>query len=155
MIRIGIVGCGRILAAHLEGYRLLREAGVDGFEIAALCSRKEDDALSYVKRGHGPAQRPPVSDIPGDPLAVGDQYLSDFQPETEVAIFTDYREMIASGKIDAVNDFTTHGLHHQIAEVAFAHCKHLLSQKPLAVTMEGARRMCRQAAAAGVTFGVF
>lgn len=155
MIRIGIVGCGRILAAHLEGYRLLREAGVDGFEITALCARKEDDALSYVKRGHGPAQRLPVSDIPGDPLAVGDQYLSDFQPETEVAIFTDYREMIASGKIDAVNDFTTHGLHHQIAEVAFAHGKHLLSQKPLAVTMEGARRMCRQAAAAGVTFGVF
>jgi predicted dehydrogenase len=155
MIRIGIVGCGRILAAHLEGYRLLREAGVGGFEITALCSRQADDALSYVTRGSGPPQRPPVSDIPGDPLAIGDQYLSDFQPDTEVAIYTDYREMIASGKIDAVNDFTTHGLHHQIAAVAFAHGKHLLSQKPLAVTMEGARRMCEQAAAAGVTFGVF
>lgn len=155
MIRIGIVGCGRILAAHLEGYRLLREAGVDGFAITALCSRHPDDARSYVTRGRGPAQRRPVSDIPGDPLAVGDQYLSDFQPETEVAIFSDYREMIASGCVDAVNDFTTHGLHHQIAEVAFAHRRHLLSQKPLAVTMEGARRMCERASNAGVTFGVF
>ena len=155
MIRIGIIGCGRILAAHLEGYRILREAGVDNFEIAALCSRKAEDAQSYVKRGEGPPQRKPVSDIPEDPLAVGDQYLSDFQPDTEVEVFTDYRDLIASDRVDAINDFTIHSLHHQIAELAFAAGKHVLSQKPLAVTMEGARRMCGQAEAAGVTFGVF
>ncbi|MCG8601282.1 MAG: Gfo/Idh/MocA family oxidoreductase [Verrucomicrobiales bacterium] len=155
MIRIGIIGCGRILAAHLEGYRILREAGVDNFEITALCSRKAEDAQSYVKRGEGPPQRRPVSDIPGDPLAVGDQFLSDFQPDTEVEVFTDYRELIASDRVDAINDFTIHSLHHQIAEIAFAAGKHVLSQKPLAVTMEGARRMCEQAQAAGVTFGVF
>lgn len=155
MIRIGIVGCGRILAAHLEGYRLLREAGVEEFEITALCARKAEDALSYVRRGEGPPQRRAVSAIPGDPLAVADQYLSDFQPDTEVEVFTDYREMIASGRIDAVNDFSIHSLHHQVAEVAFAQGKHLLSQKPLAVSMEGARRMCEGAEKAGVTFGVF
>lgn len=155
MIRIGIVGCGRILAAHLEGYRLLREAGVDGFEITALCARRAEDALGYVRRGEGPPQRRAVSSIPGDPLAVGDQYLSDFQPDTQVEVFTDYREMIASGRVDAVNDFTIHSLHHQIAEVAFAHGKPLLSQKPLAVSMKGARRMCEGAERAGVTFGVF
>ncbi len=155
MIRIGIVGCGRILAAHLEGYKILKEAGYDGFEITALCSRKPEDAQSYVKRGEGPAQRKPVSNMPGDPLAVGDQYLSDFQPDTDVEVFTDYREMIASGKIDAINDFTIHSLHHQIAELSFAKGKHLLSQKPLAVTMAGARQMCEQAESAGVTFGVF
>jgi len=155
MIRIGIIGCGRILAAHLEGYRLLREAGVDNFEITAICSRKAEDAQSYVKRGEGPPQRKPVSDIPGDPLAVGDEYLSDFQPDTEVEVFTDYRDLIASDRVDAINDFTIHSLHHQIAELAFAAGKHVLSQKPLAVTIAGARQMCAQAEAAGVTFGVF
>ncbi len=155
MIRIGIVGCGRILAAHLQGYRLLKEAGFDGFQITALCARKENDALSYVKRGEGPAQRPAVSDIPGDPLAVGGEYLSDFQPDVPVAVYTDYEKMIAEGPIDAVNDFTLHSLHHQVGEIAFRHGKHLMTQKPLAVTMEGARRMCRQAEEAGVTFGVF
>lgn len=155
MIRIGIIGCGRILAAHLEGYRLLREAGVDNFEITALCSRKAEDAQSYVKRGEGPPQRTPVSDIPGDPLAVGPEYLSDFQPDTEVDVYTDYRDLIASDRVDAINDFTIHSLHHQIAELAFAAGKHVLSQKPLAVTIAGARQMCHQAEAAGVTFGVF
>lgn len=154
MIRIGIVGCGRILAAHLEGYRILREAGVE-FEITALCARKEEDALSYIKRDEGPPQREAVSDIPGDPLAVGDQYLSDFQPDVPVEVFTDYREMIEKGPIDAVNDFTLHSLHHTIAALAFSHGKHVLSQKPLAVTMEGARRMCEAADESDLTFGVF
>lgn len=155
MIRIGIVGCGRILAAHLRGYRLLREAGVDDFQITALCARREEDALGYVRRGEGPPQRRAVSAIAGDPLAIADEYLSDFQPGVEVAVYTDYERMIAEGPIDAVNDFTIHSLHHRVADAAFARGKHLLSQKPLAVTMEAARRMCDRAEAAGVTFGVF
>lgn len=155
MIRIGIVGCGRILAAHLRGYRLLRAAGVDDFRITALCARRSEDAQMYVRRGHGPGQRPPCSDIPGDPLAIGDEYLSDFQPDTDVALYTDYREMIAAGAIDAVNDFSTHALHHQVARVAFAHGKHLLTQKPLALTIAAGRRMCDEAEARGLVFGVF
>ena len=84
MIRIGIVGCGRILAAHLEGYRLLREAGIDDFQITALCARKEADALGYVKPDEQFPQRKPVSDIPGDPLAIGPIYLSDSNPKSRM-----------------------------------------------------------------------
>jgi predicted dehydrogenase len=155
VIRIGIVGCGRILAAHLRGYQLLREAGVDDFRITALCARQEADARSYVRRGEGPAQRTPVSTSPGDPLAVGDVYLSDFQNDVEVEVFTDYREMIAQGPIDAVNDFTTHALHHQVADVALGNDKHLLTQKPLAISVAAGRRMCEQAEARDLTLAVF
>ncbi|MEM7010217.1 MAG: Gfo/Idh/MocA family oxidoreductase [Verrucomicrobiota bacterium] len=155
MIRIGIVGCGRILAAHLRGFRLLREAGVDDFQITALCARKEVDALGYVRRDGDVPQRRAVSDIPGDPLAIGEEYLSDFQPDVPVEVYTDFRKMITEGPIDAVHDYTIHSLHHEIAEIAFQNGKHLCSQKPLAITMKAAQRMCEQAAAAGVTFGVF
>ncbi len=155
MIRIGIVGCGRILAAHLRGYRLLREAGVDDFKITALCSRKAMDAWSYVKRDGDHPQRPAVSDIPGDPLAVGDEYLSDFQDVSDVKVYNDFGEMITSGPIDAVNDFSTHGLHHIVGMLSIENGKHLLSQKPLAVTMAAGRKMVDAARKKNVTFGVF
>ncbi len=155
MIRIGIVGCGRILAAHLRGYQLLREAGVDDFRITALCARREDDARMYVKRGAGPPQRPAVSNTPGDPLAVADIFLSDFQDDVDVEVFTDFRQMLSDGPIDAVNDFTTHNLHYDVAQCAFQNKKDLLTQKPLAVTIDAARRMCEQAEAADCVFGVF
>ena len=155
MIRIGIVGCGRILASHLRGYRLLKEAGVDDFRITALCSLEEDEARMYVRRGQGPPQRAAVSNIPSDPLATGDEYLSDFQDDVEVEVHTDFRRMMAEAPIDAVNDFTTHALHHRVAAAAFEQGKHLLTQKPLAVTIRAGRRMCEEAEKRGLTFGVF
>ena len=156
MIRIAIVGCGRILNAHLQGYKKLREAGVDDFRITALVARKEDDARMFVKRGEGPPPRPPV--LPpesGDPLAAPHTYLSDFQDDVGVQVYTDYRQMIAEAPVDALDDYTTLALHHQIADVAFAAGKHLHTQKPLAISVKAARRMVDGAQARGLTFGVF
>lgn len=156
MLRIGIVGCGRILNAHLQGYLQLRKLGIDHFRITALCARREEDALMFRKRGEGPPPRPPVLDpATGDPLAAPHTYLSDFQDDTDVKVYTDYRELIASGEVDAINDLTTLSLHHQVGLLALDAGLHLLSQKPLAVSVRAARQLVNTARARGLTFGVF
>lgn len=156
MIRIGIVGCGRILNAHLQGYRQLREAGFDNFRITALCARNGDDALMFRKRGEGPTPRPPVIDpATKDPLAAPHTYLSDFQPDTEVAVFTDYKEMIDAGVVDAVNDFTSLFLHHQVGQYALERGKHILVQKPLTITVKAGRKLVNLAKQNGLTLGLF
>ncbi len=155
MIQIGIVGCGRIVAAHLRGYRLLREAGVDDFRITALCSLTADEARMYARRGEGPPQRAAVSQFAGDPLAVADEYVSDFQDDVEVQVYSDFCRMVAEAPITAVNDFTSHALHHQVAEAALGAGKDLLTEKPMAVSVRAARRMCELAEARERILGVF
>ncbi len=155
MLRIGIVGCGRILNAHLQGYKLLRERGIDSFRITALCARQKDDALMFLHRGEGPTPRPPVLDpATGDPLAAPHTYLSDFQDDVLPSVFTDYRELIVSGQVDAINDLTTLSQHHQIGIAALEAGLHLLTEKPLALTVRAARRMVDLASARGLTLGV-
>ena len=48
-VRIGIIGCARILNAHLRGYKILQENGFgDLFQITALCARKEEDYRMFT-----------------------------------------------------------------------------------------------------------
>jgi len=49
-IKVGLVGCGRIMPAHLNGYKMLIEKGID-VRITALVARKKEDALRFRKRG--------------------------------------------------------------------------------------------------------
>ena len=44
MIRVGIIGCGRILPAHMGGLQKLKERGAADFVVTALCARKREDA---------------------------------------------------------------------------------------------------------------
>lgn len=156
MIRVGIVGCGRILNAHLQGFRQLRERGVEDFRITALAARHEPDAWMFHTRGQGPAPRPSVlPPASGDPLAAPHTYVSDFQDDVPVHVYTDYRRMIDERTVDAVLDLTPVFLHHPIALAALDAGLHVLTQKPLAVTVRAARAMVAKATEKKRILGTF
>lgn len=60
---------------------------------------------------------------------------------------TNWREILDDDSIDVVSIVVANALHREMAEELLAHGKHVLSEKPLADTLENARAMANAAAA--------
>jgi predicted dehydrogenase len=69
-------------------------------------------------------------------------------------LYTRYEELLAYPHIDAVSICTPHGLHCSMAIAAARAGKHVLVEKPIALTVEEAGRMIDAADQAGVTLYV-
>jgi len=48
-VRLGIVGTGNIARSHLNGYKILKDAGYDSFEICALCDNSDERRTAYAE----------------------------------------------------------------------------------------------------------
>ena len=70
-------------------------------------------------------------------------------------VFTDYREMIEKGDLDAVVVATPDDLHYQMTMAALDARLHVLCEKPLALNSGRARQMYEKAEAVGVKHMVF
>jgi len=151
-IKVGLIGCGRIMPAHLHGYKQLMEKGVD-VRIASIVARKREDALRFRKRGEGPPPRPTVGP-PGDPLLAPHLWIYDFQEDVDVEIYTDYKEMLRKADVDAVDIYTPPYTHHEMALDSLAAGKHVMVEKPIAVTVKAARTMVEAAEKARKVLGV-
>ncbi|MCS6774063.1 MAG: Gfo/Idh/MocA family oxidoreductase, partial [Thermoflexales bacterium] len=62
--------------------------------------------------------------------------------------FTDYRRVLASPEIDAVSIALPNWLHEPVAVEAFQHGKHVLIEKPLALSVEAGERILAAAKSA-------
>jgi 1,5-anhydro-D-fructose reductase (1,5-anhydro-D-mannitol-forming) len=154
MLRLGIVGGARILPAHLRGLKALRESGYDRVRITALCSRRIEDAAAFRLAGEGPPPRPPVSQNPRDPLAAPHSYVGDLHPDTLPDLYDDWRRMLADDKVDAVLVLAPVGLHHRVALDALAAGKHVLIEKPFAISVRAGRAIVEEARRRGLVVGV-
>ena len=153
-LRIGVVGAARILNAHLRGIRLIREAGLADVTVTAIAARRREDGLTFRKRGEGPAPRPPVSTNERDPLGAPHLYASDIHPDTLPEVYDDWQLMLEDDNVDAVLILAPVGLHHTIALAAIEAGKHVLIEKPFAISVRAAQQIVDAAKAKGVTVGV-
>jgi 1,5-anhydro-D-fructose reductase (1,5-anhydro-D-mannitol-forming) len=156
-VRLGVVGAARILPAHLRGLVALRDAGlagVDAVQVTALCARRLDDAAMFRKRGEGPPPRPPASTNELDPLGAPHLYVSDLHAEPLPALYDDRRKMLADDVVDAVLVLVPVGLHHQVVLDCLAVGKHVLVEKPFAISVRAGRAMVDLAAKNGLVLGV-
>jgi len=68
-----------------------------------------------------------------------------------VRLFRDYREMLASDIVDAVDICLPHHLHAEAIVAAAQAGKHVLSEKPLCLTIDEAHAVQQSVAKAGIT----
>ena len=152
-IRIGLIGAGRIVPAHLRGYAALRDVGVDDFRITAVCSRDPARARLLVAPTGG-ARQPAATWRYGDPIEGQPVTIADFQDDVEPSIFTDVRAMLDAGVVDAVDVTTEVGLHHTQTLTCLEAGAHALVEKPLAITIRAARLMVEAADRLGLQLAV-
>ncbi|MCM8768948.1 MAG: Gfo/Idh/MocA family oxidoreductase [Candidatus Omnitrophica bacterium] len=74
--------------------------------------------------------------------------------ELNVPFFTDYHTLIDSGLVDAVIVATHHWIHPEVAIYAFNKGLHVLSEKPIAVTVSDADKMIKAAKKSKKVFAV-
>ena len=129
-LNLALVGCGGMMGAHQRGYQLLWEAGYREFRIVACCDIDEAKAAA---------------------MADGIAAFQGARP----AVHTDLEKMLAAqGDIQAVDMSLVHRDHHRLAVPALEAGKHVIVEKPLAITMRAGKLMLDAATKSGKLLAV-
>jgi predicted dehydrogenase len=152
-LRIGLIGAGRIVPAHLRGYAELRAAGVDDFRITAVCSRDPARARLLLAADSDTRSTPSAWRY-GDAVETQPIAIADFQDDVEPGIFTDVQAMLDADVVDAVDITTEVGIHHPQTLACLEAGVHALVEKPLAITVRAGRLMVEAATQRGLQLAV-
>lgn len=126
-IRVAVVGCGGIFKHHWLGYKEQIDAGYTDFEIVAFCDLIVERAQNYAQK---------YTEATG------------IQP----CIFDSFDAMFASDlEYDVVALQVPHYIHHTLAIRCMRAGKHVMIEKPLAITMRAAKQLMDVARECGVT----
>jgi predicted dehydrogenase len=113
MYTIALIGCGRISFKHIEGFA----DNADRLKLIAACDPIKNRAEEKEK-----------------------EYKKVF-PNANVAVYTDYREMLANQKPDIVTIATESGKHFEIAVDCLEAGCHVICEKPMALSTKDADEM--------------
>lgn len=125
-LKFAIIGCGRISYKHIEA--LINNE--DDTELVALCDIVQEKAIERKK-----------------------QY-ENLVKHSNAKVYTDYREMLGRESIDAVAIATESGYHAKHAIDCLNANKHVLVEKPIALSSSDADEMIRLAKKNNLKLGV-
>ncbi len=128
MRRVGValVGAGFMGSRHLQGYAALRAAGVEKAKVVAIL----DLDRSIAEKAADEAER-----------------LLGSRP----VVYDDLQALLADSAVEAIDIVTDPRTHHSIAIAAMEAGRHVLCEKPLALTVRTAKAMVDTAARTSTT----
>lgn len=125
MLNYGIVGFGGLGKHHFSHYQTIKEKTNNGVNLVALCDI-EDDAFTTAVKTNLNSESAPMD-------------LSMYN------IYKDVDEMIEKEKLDFVITALPTYIHAEVAVKLLNKGIHVLSEKPMALTLEGAEAMLNAA----------
>ena len=128
-LRLAIVGCGGMGNRHLLGLAELQQIGQSPFELAGVCDPDQENARSLAARA--------------------EELLG-----TRPAVAGNLDELSKTGAIDAIDSCTLPAYHHTVAVQALQRGWHVLSEKPLGLTVRACRQVCDAARDSSLTLSV-
>ena len=122
-MKLAIIGCGRISYKHIEALVNNQKE----VELVSLC----DTVLSKANERK-------------------QEYIDKMGYELPVNLYDDYKKMLENEDIDIVSIATESGYHSEIAIYAMNKKKHVIVEKPMALSIEDAKNMIATAKKNGV-----
>lgn len=120
-VRIAVAGSGGISHAHLRGYKILLENGIDSFRITAACDVEKDRAEKVADVAH------------------------QFQGGDRPAVYTNFEELARDEVADAADICSSVSSHHTLALTAVENGMHATIEKPFAVTVKAGLKIMQAA----------
>ncbi len=147
-IRVGIIGCGGIAQTHLAA--LLTCPGV---EIVALCDIVKDRAEAMAEKITKPVldEKEEKNSLYASPP--GDEFASPVYFQ-KPRVFENWKDFIQDSGVQSVHICTPHYLHAGMAIAAMQAGIHVLTEKPMAISLIDARRMTEVSKTTGSRLGV-
>jgi predicted dehydrogenase len=134
MVRIGVIGLGFMGMAHVAGARSVKGARV--VAIATRDPRKRAGDWSGIQGNFGP--RGGHVDL----------------PKLRIAACADYHDLLADPRIDLIDVCLPTDQHERVVVEALQAGKHVIVEKPIALSVQAANRMVAAATQAGTIFMV-
>ena len=117
MIKVGLLGCGGIMGAHLPGWKKM----ADRAHVAAACDTIEERARNRAG-----------------------------ELNADAVIYTDWKQMLKEGDITTVDMALPHYLHAAAIIDSAEAGKHIMTEKPLCISLEEAKNIEAAVKANGV-----